>query len=81
MNDQTEPNRAEFSVWIFLVDGTRLLECRWVDAETAFQAAIGWTKRVAAQCGIIQRIIITDGGDYTTFEWIHGHGITFPPHE
>ena len=31
-----------------------------------------------AQTGIVVRIIITDGGDSTCFEWQHGRGIVFP---
>ncbi len=32
-----------------------------------------------AQIGIIRRVIITDGGDYTNFEWKFGEGVTYPP--
>jgi hypothetical protein len=28
--------------------------------------------------GTTARVIITDGGDYTTFEWQHGKGVVFP---
>ena len=27
---------------------------------------------------MVSRIIITDGGDHTVFEWIYGEGITYP---
>lgn len=33
----------------------------------------------AAMIGFVDRVIITDGGDMTCFEWWYGKGITFPP--
>ena len=68
----------EFSVWIFFPDGSHMAECRWVDAETAMECARGVIARPAARAGIIQKVIITDRGDYTAFEWQYGKGVTFP---
>jgi hypothetical protein len=68
----------EFSVWIFFPDGSHVDEVRWVDAETAVRLAKEITERPAAEIGLIERVIITDGGDNTCFEWKHGQGVTFP---
>jgi hypothetical protein len=68
----------EFSVWIFFPDGTHLAELRWVDAEAALECARFVIARPAARLGIINKVIITDGGDYTAFEWQYGKGVTFP---
>lgn len=69
----------EFTVWIFFPDGTHIPEGEWLEAEEAARLAHDVTRRPAAKVGIISRVIITDGGDFTCFEWIHGKGVTFPP--
>jgi hypothetical protein len=71
---------GEFSVWIFFAAGFHFAEAQWqwVDGETAMRTAKALTERVAARTGIISRIIITDGGDNTCFEWKYGEGVTFP---
>jgi hypothetical protein len=72
----------EFSVWLFFPDDSHVAECQWVDAETAVKTAKGATLRPAAKTSLIRRVIITDGGDFTVFEWQCGKGVTFPlPHE
>jgi hypothetical protein len=50
-----------------------------VDAETAVTTAKRVTDSPAAQLGVVARVIITDGGDFTCFEWRAGEGVTFPP--
>ena len=35
-------------------------------------------RKQEAKSGSINRIIITDGDDYTVFEWKRGAGITWP---
>ncbi len=52
----------EFSVYQFFEDGTWERVREWVSAEEAVQAARHYTCSVAAQTGITQRVIITDGG-------------------
>ena len=42
---------------------------RLVDAEQAVMIAKRLTESVGARIGTTRRIIITDGGDYTVFEW------------
>jgi hypothetical protein len=29
--------------------------------------------------GVIDRVILTDGGDCVNMEWVKGKGITYPP--
>lgn len=71
----------EFSVWVFLSDEWHFAVEQFVDAKRAAEIA-----RRAVQAVELfpdrtnaQRIIITDGGDFTCFEWVRGQGVTFPP--
>lgn len=72
--------RAEFSVYQFFADGTNEAVLRFVDAETAVKRAHALCFSVGARIGNTCRVIITDGGDFTAFEWKFGEGVTFPPH-
>jgi hypothetical protein len=67
--------RAEFSVVQFFPDGNVK---RFVGAEEAVRTAKDYSTRPAILLGVIERIIITDGGDCTVFEWKAGEGVTFP---
>jgi hypothetical protein len=69
----------EFSVAQFFADGSYEYVRRGVNALEAVRAARHYTHNVAAKLGIVDRVIITDGGDDTVFEWIKDRGITFPP--
>jgi hypothetical protein len=71
--DQT----AEFSVYWFDPQDFSHAQLCGVDAKTAVEMARDLTLRPAAQIGIIRRVIITDGGDNTCFEWKYLEGITF----
>lgn len=73
--------REEFSVYQFFEDGSYEKVRRWVTAEEAVRAAHHYCNSVGAAIGTTQRVIITDGGDFTTFEWQFGKGITFPTEE
>ena len=73
--------RSEFSVYQLLADGTTERVRAFVGAEEAVDTFKSLTERPAAQLGIIRRVIITDGGDYTCFEWRYGEGVTFPTRE
>jgi hypothetical protein len=70
--------RPEFSVYWDDPEGNHHCELSMVDAETAVRFAIEFPKRPAGLLGIIRRVIITDGGDFTVYEWKYGEGQTFP---
>jgi hypothetical protein len=70
----------EFSVYQFFTDGQYERVRQNVSDEEAVLAARHYTTSVAARVmGIVERVIITDGGDFTVFEWKKGEGVTFPP--
>jgi hypothetical protein len=73
------PMTGEFSVCQFFKGGAYEYVRRGVGAQEAVQAARYYTSNVAAKLGIVERVIITDGGDDCCFEWKHGEGVTFPP--
>jgi hypothetical protein len=67
-------SEGEFSVVEFYDDGTHAYVERWLDAEHAVKLA---SKLAQQQRDSVDRIIITDGGDFTVFEWTKGKGVTF----
>jgi hypothetical protein len=69
----------EFSVFQFF--GNESYECvsRFVSAEEAVRVAKSLCTSLGARLGTTRRVIITDGGDCTNFEWKFGEGIVFPP--
>lgn len=71
----------EYAVVLFFPDESYLYEGRGLDAQTAVWLAKECSQRPAAQAGFIRRIIITDQGDHTTFEWKFGVGVTYPRHD
>lgn len=71
--------RAEYSVFQFFPDETYERVTEFVGAEAAVKAAAALTRSVSAKLGTTRRVIITDGGDFTVFEWKFGQGVTFPP--
>lgn len=68
---------GEFSVYQFFDDETSEKVREFVGAEEAVCAAQHYTTNVAAKMGLTRRVIITDGGDCTVFEWRHGEGVVF----
>lgn len=70
---------GEFSVYQFFDNGMYEAVARFVSDEYAVKRAFELTKTIGAKRGIVQRIIITDGGDLTVFEWQYGKGVVFPP--
>lgn len=72
---------GEFSVWQFFADEVHEPLLRFVDGRTAVERARHATLSVGARIGTVRRVIITDGGDHTVFEWRFGEGVTFPPLE
>lgn len=71
--------RGEFSVCQFFPDGGYEYVVQNVDAETAVKRAKALTESVGGRMGTTVRVIITDGGDCTNFEWVFGKGVTYPP--
>jgi hypothetical protein len=71
--------RPEFSVCQFFVSGEYEYVRRYVMPEEAMRAFKHYTNNVAVRMGIIERVIITDGGDCTNAEWKKGQGYTYPP--
>jgi hypothetical protein len=63
-----------YNVWLFYPDGRHSALIRFADAEAAVKTA----KRAAQARTRANRIIITDGGDETVFEWRRGRGVTWP---
>jgi hypothetical protein len=74
-----QPSHPEFSVCQFFKGGAYEYVRRAVGPEEAVKAAHHYTHSVAAKFGIVERVIITDGDDFTCFEWKLGEGVTFPP--
>ncbi|HET9376403.1 MAG TPA: hypothetical protein VFO40_15625 [Chthoniobacterales bacterium] len=68
----------EFSVYQFFADDSWERVRSFVSAEEACRAAQHYCSSVGAQVGTTRRVIITDGGDCTNFEWRYGEGITYP---
>lgn len=72
-----DPNEL-FKVYQFFPNETYEEVIRDVNAETAVKKARDLAGSVGAKIGTTTRIIITDSGDRTVFEWQHGQGVTFP---
>ena len=69
----------EFSVCQFFEDNSYEYVRRFVSAKEAVEVAKHYCTSVGARLGTTKRVIITDGGDRTNFEWVYGQGITFSP--
>jgi len=68
--------RREYSVYQFFPNDMYERVVEFVDIETAVETARRLGKSVGARLGMVERIIITDGGDCLCFEWIRGKGVT-----
>jgi hypothetical protein len=73
-----QASEGEFSVCQFFDNGTYEYVRRYVTAQEAVETARHYTSNVAVKLGIVERVIITDGGDCCVFEWKKGEGITWP---
>jgi uncharacterized SAM-dependent methyltransferase len=71
MNDD-----KEFSVCQFFDDDSYEYTRRYVSLNEAIRAFVQYTNNVAVKLGIVERIIITDGGDCVVLEWKRGMGYT-----
>lgn len=70
--------KGEFSVCQFFRNGSYEYVRRYVKAEEAMKAFEFYTNNVASRLGVVNRVIITDGGDCTNAEWKYGEGVVFP---
>jgi hypothetical protein len=70
-----------FDVVRFFADGSHEPVKRNVGAAEAVLTAKAETMRPAVVLGVVVRIIITDSGDLTVFDWRAGQGVIFPPRE
>ena len=68
----------QYSVVRFFIDDTHEYLKRFVPCEEAIGAARDACRSVGAQIGTTQRVIVTDGGDFTVMEWTYAEGVTFP---
>lgn len=75
--DQPKPNETFNVVQFFANDSYEYVRRRVTPLE-ATVAAHHYCSSVGARLGIVNRVIITDSGDLTCFEWIYGKGIVFP---
>jgi len=71
--------REQFSVAIFFPDGRYTYAVRWIAAGDAVRIFRTLCESVLAREGVYARIIVTDGGDFTSMEWVNGKGYTYPP--
>jgi len=79
---------GEFSVWVFLPDDTHFAVGRHLDAEAAVLLAKRGVEHherepqsLTNPWSLAARIIITDRGDHTVFEWQRGKGVTWGHHD
>jgi hypothetical protein len=78
MSERIGNTDGEFSVAQFFEDGSYEYVRRWIGAEEAVKVAKHYTESIAARLGVVEKVVITDGGDCTNFMWERGKGITFP---
>lgn len=69
---------GEFSVCQFFKTGEYEYVRRFVSAEEALTAFKHYTTNVAVKMGIIEQVIITDGGEFINAQWKNGR-YTYPP--
>ena len=69
----------KFSVYQFFGDQGYEKVRENVSATEAMEAVRHYTDNVTAKMGLTTRVIITDDGDLTCFEWKYGEGVVFPP--
>jgi len=72
---------GEYSVCQFFKSGEYEYVRRWVGIEEAVKAAKHYSDSVAARCGMVCKVIVTDGGDCTNLVWELGKGLTYPTRE
>ena len=70
--------KGEFCVTQFFSADNYEMVRHHVSAEEAVKAFNFYTNNVAANAGLITRVIITDGGDCINYEWEYGKGVVYP---
>ncbi len=81
LDEKSPATEGEYSVVQFFDDGTYEYVRRYVSDVEAVLAAKHYTNSVGARAGLVTRVIITDGGDCTCFDWRLNEGVVFPPTE
>lgn len=71
-------DEGEFSVYWWDKDGGRYDEHRFVSVDKALKAAHRLIAGPASAFGIVHKVMITDGLDFTAFLWTKKDGIIFP---
>jgi hypothetical protein len=69
---------GEYSVFQFFPNDHYECVLRDVPVADAFACANHMATTVGAKIGTTRRVIITDGGDHTVWEWQYGIGLVFP---
>lgn len=69
---------GEFSVYQYFQDDSYEKAASAIDLESAVKLARRLAASVGGRIGTTRRIIITDSGDCTVFEWLFDEGVTFP---
>lgn len=70
-----------FDVWQFFPDDTYERMRSRLTAKEAVEEAKRLTETLGGRLGTTRRVIITDDGDNTVFEWRFGEGVTYPTPE
>ena len=70
---------GQFSVCQFFPDGSYEYVRRGIGPTEAVPIALDYCCSVGARIGTTVRVIVTDGDDFITFEWIREKGVVFPP--
>src|SRR5262245_47667692 len=78
---QAMSERAEYSVYWWYKEGDQFTESRFILLDLAMHQVKRLTQGPAARLGMVERVIITDGGDFIVFEWKRDQGITWPTKE
>lgn len=72
---------GEFSVCQFFDNDMHEYVRRWVSLEEAMDAFKHYCNSIGAKHGIVLKVIVTDGDDYTNAQWEFGKGLVYPTEE
>lgn len=71
-------DEEKFNVHQFFADDSNERVLNLVSAKEAVEKAYSLRSSVGAQIGTTKRVIITDGGDLTLWDWTYEKGLVFP---